>query len=253
MKSEIHKADRATVAVFAAWLSIVAAVIVLSLLVSLHVISPEFDPSWRMVSEYANGQHGWVLSLLFVAWAINSWALAFAIRLQLPTTWGKIGLLFLVMTGAGEAMAAVFDITHPLHNMADLLGIPCLPVAAMLISVQLSRTPTWYPVKKVLLWTANLTWVSVVIAASTFALLLITYSQAGGDLNASSTSVTALPVGTIGLVGWANRLLVVLYCVWTVTVAWQFIRLKSSIKGVPQPMVSSQRNDQREGAPSLPF
>jgi hypothetical protein len=28
-----------------------------------------------------------------------------------------------------------------------------------------------------------------------------------------------LPHGVIGLVGWANRLLVVLYCAWAITVA----------------------------------
>ncbi|CCH55062.1 hypothetical protein BN8_04296 [Fibrisoma limi BUZ 3] len=190
---------------------------------------------------------------MFGAWAVNSWSLGVAIRSQLTTTWGKIGLLFLILAGMGEAMAAVFDITHPLHTVADGLGIPCLPVAAMLICIQLSRRPAWYPAKKMLLWTANLTWVSVVIAAGTFVLLLVTYSQAGGDLNASSTSVTVLPAGTIGLVGWANRLLVVLYCVWAVTVAWQSIRLAPSIKGDPQLMVSSRRNNQREGAPALPL
>jgi hypothetical protein len=29
----------------------------------------------------------------------------------------------------------------------------------------------------------------------------------------------------IGLVGWANRLLVVTYCAWVITVAWQAIVL----------------------------
>jgi len=31
----------------------------------LHVVSPEFQPSWRMVSEYANGHHRWLLSVMF--------------------------------------------------------------------------------------------------------------------------------------------------------------------------------------------
>lgn len=39
------------------------------LLAALHVLSPEYDPRWRMLSEYANGHYGWVLSLLFVCWA----------------------------------------------------------------------------------------------------------------------------------------------------------------------------------------
>jgi len=42
-------------------------------LASLHVLSPEFDPSWRIVSEYALGNFGWVLSLMFVSWAVSWW------------------------------------------------------------------------------------------------------------------------------------------------------------------------------------
>jgi hypothetical protein len=58
----------------AARLAIAAAAAALLLLASLHVLSPEFDPSWRMVSEYANGHYGWVLSLMFAAWGVSSWA-----------------------------------------------------------------------------------------------------------------------------------------------------------------------------------
>jgi hypothetical protein len=48
-----------------------------------------------MVSEYANGQYGWVLSLMFASWALSSWALVFAIRLQARTIAGRIGLVLL--------------------------------------------------------------------------------------------------------------------------------------------------------------
>jgi hypothetical protein len=46
----------------AARLSIGAAAATLVLLAALHVLSPEFYPSWRMVSEYALGNYGCVLS-----------------------------------------------------------------------------------------------------------------------------------------------------------------------------------------------
>ena len=54
----------------------------------------------------------------------------------------------------------------------------------MLISVTLSRTPPWSAAKRALLWTVNLTSVSVALLAATFALFIVTYVQAGGDLNA---------------------------------------------------------------------
>jgi len=216
-------AARSTIA--PARLAIAAAVATLLLLASLHVLSPEFDPSWRMVSEYANGEYGWVLSLMFVAWGLSSWALAVTLWSQVRTTAGKIGLVFLIAAGIGEAMAAVFDINHPLHGLAALIGIGSLPVAAMLISVSLGRTQPWSAARKALLWTANLTWVSVLLMAATFAILIITYTQTGGDM-AAGAEVTVLPPGVIALVGWTNRFLIIAYCAWLMTVAWQAIQVR---------------------------
>jgi hypothetical protein len=35
-----------------------------------HFLKPEFDPSWRMVSEYAIGRWGWVMQLAFFSLTI---------------------------------------------------------------------------------------------------------------------------------------------------------------------------------------
>jgi hypothetical membrane protein len=209
----------------AARLAIATSVITLLLLTSLHILSPEFDPSWRMVSEYANGHYGWVLSLMFASWAVSSLALAIAIWSQVRTRAGKIGLVLLIAAGVGEAMASVFDINHPLHDLAGAFGVLGLPIAAMLISVSLSRTQAWSVAKKALLWTANLTWMSVVLFAATFAILIVTYTQSGAKIDPQA-KVIVLPPGVIALVGWANRLLIVVYCAWVMTVAWQAIQLR---------------------------
>ena len=211
----------------AARLAIAAATATLLLLVSLHVLSPEFSPSWRMVSEYANGHYGWVLSLMFAAWALSSWALAFAIWPHMGTMAGKIGLVFLAVAGVGEAMAAVFDLNHePFHSLAGVFGLLGLPIGAILISVNLGRTEPWSVARRTLLWTANLTWVSLALLAATFVLLIVTFSQVPGGL--PSQPPKDLPSGVIGLVGWANRLLVVTFCVWVITVAWLAIKLQGS-------------------------
>ena len=209
----------------AAYLAIAVSAAVLLLLASLHVLSPEFDPSWRMVSEYANGQYGWVLSLMFASWAVSSWALAFAIWSQVGTRAGKIGLFFLIAAGIGEAMASVFDINHALHGLAGMIGIGSLPVAAMLISVSLGRTQAWTAAKKSLLSTANLTWISVVLLIVSFIIMIVTYTQAGGDMNTTEVP-TSLPTGVIALVGWTNRFLIGAYCAWVITVAWQALRVR---------------------------
>ena len=93
-----------------------------------------------MVSEYAFGHYGWVLSLMFLSWGMSSWALAVAIWSQVQTKSGKVGLWLLVVAGVGEAMASVFDVTHDTgHGIVGLLGVGGFPVAALLLSVSLGR------------------------------------------------------------------------------------------------------------------
>ena len=198
---------------------------VLILLVSLHFLSPEFSPAWRMVSEYANGKYAWVLSLLFFLWGAGSLALAYTLGPHLQTTAGKIGLFFLIAAGIGEAMAAVFDVNRKLHSLSAMIGIPSLAIAAMLISITLVSTEPWSLARTSLLWTANLTWVSILLMAIAFAVMMATYAQAGGDMSASAEVVTTLPEGVIALVGWANRFLIVVYCAWVMTIAWYAIKL----------------------------
>lgn len=205
-------------------LAIGMSITVLVLLISLHILSPEFNPAWRMVSEYANGKHAWVLSLMFFLWGAASWALAYTLWPHMQTTAGKIGLLFLIAAGIGEAMAAAFDINHKLHGVSAMIGIPSLSIAAMLISFALVRTEPWSVARTPLLWTANLTWVSILLMAIAFAVMMATYAQAGGDMSANAETVTTLPNGVIALVGWANRFLIVVYCSWVMIVAWFAIR-----------------------------
>lgn len=218
-----NTANTSEISLLAAGLAIIASVVVLLLLASLHVLSPEFAPSWRMVSEYANGRYAWVLSLMFLAWAVSSWTLAFALRSQVNTTAATIGLVLLIAAGVGESMASVFNINHKLHSLAALIGIGSLPIAAMLISVSLARTDAWSAARSPLLWTANLTWVSVVLMAISFAILMTTFARSGADMSAGVPA--SLPPGVIGLVGWANRFLILVYCGWVMTAAWNVIKI----------------------------
>ena len=206
---------RSSVSTPAARIAAGLAVATILLLASLHVLSPEFDPSWRVVSEYANGKYGWVLSLMFGAWALSSWALALAAWPQVKTRMGRIGLYLLLASGVGEAMASVFDINHPLHDLAGAIGVPTMPVAALLISLSLRDQP-WLKARKSLLWTSHLIWISLVLFVATMVILIVTLHRAGGHLG---SHVTQLPPGVIALDGWANRLYVVTCCVWAITVA----------------------------------
>lgn len=212
------------VAEVAARLAILAAGATIFLLVSLHALSPEFSPSWRMISEYAFGHYAWVLSLMFLSWGIGSWALVIAIWSQVHTNSGKMGLWFLIIAGIGEAMASVFDITHPIgHGVAGLLGVIGFPIAALLLSVALGHNQTWSTARRPLLWIANLSWISIVLLAATLAIMTMQMARiTGGHLPQHAPK--SLPLGVLALDGWADRLIVLSNCAWVLVAAYDALR-----------------------------
>ena len=225
MKNGVLTSDTPKIEVLGALLAMVATLVTLLLLASLHVLSPEFDPSFRMVSEYALGQYGWVLSLMFLTWGISSWALAAAIWSQVKTKAGKVGLWFLVIAGICDAMASGFDITHDTgHSIAGVLGVGGFPIAALLLSISLGRLHAWRGARAPLLWIANLSWISVVLLGATLVLMTVQFTQAtGGHL--PQHAPTRLPAGVLGLDGWADRLIVLSNCLWVFVAAWQEMKL----------------------------
>lgn len=196
----------------AARISLMAAVVSLIFLAALHLLSPEFDPSGRMVSEYALGNHNWELALMFLTWALSCIALFFAIKSQAGTIGGKIGLGFLLLAAAGMSMAAVFDVNHDLHGLAAMIGMPSLPIAAVLISVSLAHNSSWTPVRRLLIWTAILTWVSLVLMNVA---IFTGFSQTG-------------EVKPEAWFGWANRFLIIAYNAWLMAVAWRMTKMNHS-------------------------
>src|SRR2546429_4323731 len=143
MTMPLRASDPSKIVAPAAWLAMILTAATMLLLASLHRLSPEFDPSWRMVSEYAFGHYRWVLSLMFLSWEVSSWALAMAIWSQVNTNSGKVGLWFLVVAGIGEAMASFFDVTHDTgHGIAGLLGVGGFPVATSRTTLTLRPNTT---------------------------------------------------------------------------------------------------------------
>jgi hypothetical protein len=175
---------------------------------ALHILSPEIDPTWRMVSEYALGKFEWVLALMFVSQALSCLALFFALKAHIRTIGGKIGLFFLLAACVGLVMAALFDWEHPLHGVAALIGMPSSPIAAMVLTVSLIRNQKW---SRALLLTANLTWISLVIMLAT---VFTGLAQTGGQF------------GPEVLVGIPNRLVIVTFSAWLISTARQAAKLQ---------------------------
>lgn len=209
----------------AAWLAIGATVASISLLIALHGLSPEFSPSWRMISEYAFGPYAWMLSLMFLSSGIGCWALALAIWSEASGKQGKTGLSLLILSGLGGALASVFDIRHPTgHLIAGLLGVLSFPIAALLLSSALGRNERWRTMRRTLLSVANVSWVSVVLLVVTLAIMTLQMMHVtGGQL--PSHAPKTLPAGVLAIDGWADRMIVVSNWIWVLLSAWHVVQL----------------------------
>ncbi len=89
-----------------------------------------------------------------------------------------------------------------------MIGIPGIPVAAMLISSSVWRTNSaWTPHRTVIMLAAHATWISLALMVG---YLMWAVPRAGGF----TTEVWA---------GWMNRLVVATYLAWQVTIASRVI------------------------------
>jgi hypothetical protein len=208
----------------AAWAALAATGVALAALLALHVTSPEFQPSWRMVSEYANGPTPGLLIAFFLAWAASSVALLVALSPYAGGWLGKIGLGLLVLAAIGQVMGGIFDITHKLHGPAAMIGIPTLCVAAILLTLSLARHPG---ISAPPLWIAVLPLISFILMLVALMTFFSALKAAGVEMSPVAAPLKELPAGVNGYVGWANRALVVTSCLWVALAAASVIRAQT--------------------------
>ena len=211
------------VARLASIVSLAAASLFLALLGALHFLKPEFDPSWRMVSEYAIGEHGWMMELAFLSLAISCAALAVALWRHLATIAGRVGLAMLIATAAGAILAAVFTTdpmtTSPaqrtlegrLHEFAAMLDL--IPYAAIFIGWSLARRNPAVRLRRMLVGAAGVVLATTAVFVITIAVLLPADGTFGPDVT----------------IGWPNRIMIVSHVAWVMTLAWLSPRLGSPI------------------------
>jgi hypothetical protein len=211
METVVHQTQAAGWLMPAAYVALVATALSCIALLLLHLVSPEFAPSWRMVSEYANGEHKWLLTAVFVGWALSSFALIVALWPLRETTLGMIGLVFLLLGGVGQTMGALFDINHKLHGPAAMIGIPSLCVAAVLITSAMARRSD---ILAPPVWSAHLPWMTFALMIGAVVLFFSSLKAAGVDMSTQSQPLKELPAGVSGYVGWANRSLFAASYLW---------------------------------------
>jgi hypothetical protein len=201
----------------AARVSFAAAVTFVSLFAVLHVIKPELDPSWRMGSEYAIGRYGWVMQVAMFALALSCAALFAALRPEIETRGGRIALGVLLVNAAALVVGAIFIVdpvttkpadmtTHGMvHGAAGAIFTFGFPITGVLLGQSLGRRARWRSATQSIRWTARFMSMSVAMSL----IHIITVQSRGGVFGPGSWS------------GWLNRLVVLSFCAWLMTVSWR--------------------------------
>lgn len=178
----------------------------LLILAVLHFIKPELKPSTTLVSEYAIKPKSWIMQAAFFCMAIGCFAFVLA-------AWSHVsfvGLILLAIVGVGFAGAGIF-ITDPafigeggqtrsgrLHVFFAFLVIFLFPIMASIINMSISGNSTWALVHAWLPALLVMMWLSLVI-------FIIVSGLRVNNENAP--------------VGYAERLLVVVYSLWLLVVS----------------------------------
>ncbi len=139
----------------AARVAVAAATLALLLLFSLHALRPDLEPAGHMLSEYALGAHGWVMSLCFASFAVSSAALLLALARHSRGRLARLGQLFLFLASVGLVLGALFPTDPPrtppdafsfagrMHGIGFMIGVPSELLTVLLLSLTLRKEPEW--------------------------------------------------------------------------------------------------------------
>lgn len=199
-----------------ATIGVAAAAAFAGLLLLLHLIQPQLDPTWRFVSEYALGPAGWLMTAAFLALALACAGVVALYWGQASTVVGRIGVVLAGLSGLGLLIAAVFP-TDPittapqdatpsgtLHQVGGQLNLT--PFAILLITIGLGRFAAWRAVRG-RLW------------------LIVTIALAAAI---GFTSTAAVSAGTFGpgvYTGLFGRIMLLAFAAWVIVAGLQARKL----------------------------
>lgn len=161
LKLNITTKPLSQLAVTMAWVSVAGVALFYVLFTLLHFLKPEIDPSWRFISEFQLGNYGWMMHLAFWSLAVSAAALWVAVRSQIRTVGGYIGLFFLFVATVGFVLAAA-NTTDPItatvatnagriHSTGALLASN-VTGAIFFLAWSLARNKAWASIRTSLWW-----------------------------------------------------------------------------------------------------
>ena len=155
-----------SLAVFAACYSLGAVAGAILLVVALHKLEPEFDPSWRMLSEYSLGSYGVLMRIAFILGGTG--VAASGVALWPPAGVLAAGLPVVALGPIGAAFVDTDPITTPrpeitgrgkVHAGLGSLFILGFPVAATCAGIGAAMHS---PAGQILAWAAIIPWAGLI-------------------------------------------------------------------------------------------
>ena len=204
----------ASVSTVAAAYSLGAIVLAAGLVVLLHRLEPEYDPSWRMLSEYALGRYGVLMRAAFLAGGTGVIAAAVALAFSRSAWPASLALVLVAIGPLGAAFVDTDPITTPraavsrrsnVHAALGSLFILGFPAAATIAGISAAGDPAVGPV---LAWTSVVPWIALAWFLGTSVRYARPDAQAGPDIR----------------IGWPNRVSMLAYLGWVALAAVTMLR-----------------------------
>jgi len=195
------------------YMAIIFALLFIVILIVLHFLKPEFDPKWRMISEYEIGKYSWLMRIAFFSWGLSTLSVLLMLFKNgngnlLDYMW--LSILVLALFGAGifktdPIMETTKSIANKLHTICGSLVILTFPILATILCFRYTKL--------------NLVNDSVLLIGIT----VLTWITQFGFFSSISISQKKDPkagrVGPTIHLGWPNRIMVLIYSLWLITFA----------------------------------
>ena len=119
----------------------------------LHVLRGDIDPVRQVMSEYANGSHGRMMTVVFYACGVSAVALGFRLRREFHGyRAARLIPVLLALAGIGLILAGIFEVERPsvpdtleevIHSNASVAAFLLLITAMFLLSFVCRTDPRW--------------------------------------------------------------------------------------------------------------
>lgn len=198
--------------------AIISSVAFAVLLLALHIIQLNLDPTWNFISEYARGNFGWLMSLAFAALAITCVSGGILFWKSIPGWTGRIGSILLGLSGIGMIFAALF-VTDPINTPMDQLSssgtlhsvggqLNFTSFAILFLTIGITKNSKWKSMKSPL-------WITTVICLLADTAFIATAAASNGVFG---------PGVYTGLFG---RIMILSFAVWVIIAGIHILKNKA--------------------------